>query len=195
MISRKTIASSLGAVIAVATMASAVPMAAFAQSAPPPPQPYYDQCQRDNSNRGLTGAAVGGLAGGVIGNQASARGRHTENTLLGVVIGAVGGALIGRGDTTCPPPGYAQGYGPANYAPPPPPPGQGNYPPPQGNYPPPPPQGAYDQGYGYQQGYAPNYAPPPYYAEPAYGPPVYVEPPPIVIAPGGYYGRRHRYYY
>ena len=77
--------------------------------------------------------------------------------------------------------------------PPPPPPGQG-YPPPQGNYPPPPPQGAYDQGYGYQQGYAPNYAPPPYYAEP-YGPPVYVAPPPIVIAPSGYYGRRHRGYY
>ncbi len=87
MISRKTIAAGFGVAVAAATLAGAVaaPTAASAQS-------YYDQCQRDNGNRGLAGAAIGGVAGGVIGNQASARGRHTENTLLGAAIGATGGA-------------------------------------------------------------------------------------------------------
>ncbi len=179
MITRKIVALATAA----ATLAglAAAPATASAQT-------YYDydQCQRDNGNRGLTGGAIGGLAGGVIGNQASARGRHTENTLLGAGIGAVAGALIGRGNTRCPTPQAYNGYNNA------PPVVQGAYDN-RGAYDAP---GIADRGYdrSYDRGYADqsytDRAYDRYYGEGYYAPPppqvVYVAPPPVYVAPPVY---------
>ena len=48
---------------------------------------YY--CRRDD---GTTGLLVGGVAGGLIGNEVAGRGDKT----LGTVLGAIGGGLLGR---------------------------------------------------------------------------------------------------
>ncbi|TXC73862.1 glycine zipper 2TM domain-containing protein [Sphingorhabdus soli] len=48
---------------------------------------YY--CKRDN---GTTGLIVGGVVGGLIGNEVAGRGDRT----LGTILGAAGGALLGR---------------------------------------------------------------------------------------------------
>jgi hypothetical protein len=181
---RKFLTTGLGAAVALATLAGAAALPATASA-----QDYgYDQCRRDNSNRGLAGGAIGGLAGGVIGNQASARGRHTENTLLGMAIGGIAGALIGRGDTSCPPP---RDYAYDDTRPPAPPPA-------------PAPARAYDdraydnRGYdraaadraydqGYDRGYADSRYDDAYYAPPP-PPVVYVAPPRRVYGPSVYFG-------
>ena len=48
---------------------------------------YY--CRRDN---GTTGLIVGGVVGGLVGNEVAGRGDRT----LGTILGAAGGALLGR---------------------------------------------------------------------------------------------------
>jgi hypothetical protein len=48
---------------------------------------YY--CQREN---GTTGLLIGGVVGGLIGNEVAGRGDRT----LGAIIGAAGGAILGR---------------------------------------------------------------------------------------------------
>lgn len=48
---------------------------------------YY--CERDN---GTTGLLIGGVAGGLLGNEVAGRGDKT----LGAILGAAGGAILGR---------------------------------------------------------------------------------------------------
>lgn len=73
---------------------------------------YYDPCRREASNRGITGALVGGGLGAVIGSQVSANHHRSDGSLLGGVLGAVIGAGVGNSSAAC-----RNGY-----APPPPPP-------------------------------------------------------------------------
>lgn len=51
--------------------------------------------QRANQNTAL-GAAIGGIAGAVLGSQVAARGHRTDGSVLGGVVGAAAGAMIGR---------------------------------------------------------------------------------------------------
>jgi len=113
--------------------AVAVPQFAAAQGYydNPPPQPYYDPCARDQSNRAVAGGVLGGVAGAVIGNSLAHGGGKAGGTVLGGVAGAAAGAAIGHSTAGCQPGQYAQpAYSQAppppayddDYAPPPPPP-------------------------------------------------------------------------
>ena len=62
---------------------------------------YYNPCQRDAGNRGITGALVGGAGGAVIGSQFAASGHRRDGSLLGGVLGALAGAAVGRNTTGC----------------------------------------------------------------------------------------------
>ncbi|MBI1182141.1 MAG: glycine zipper 2TM domain-containing protein [Alphaproteobacteria bacterium] len=59
---------------------------------------YYRHCKRDN---GTSGAIVGAVGGGLVGNAVA--GHHDK--AVGTILGAAGGALIGReldrGDIKC----------------------------------------------------------------------------------------------
>jgi len=47
----------------------------------------YDPCAREREGRTGAGAVIGGGAGAVIGSQLAARGRRTEGSILGGVVG------------------------------------------------------------------------------------------------------------
>ncbi|MBW4331006.1 glycine zipper 2TM domain-containing protein [Stakelama sp. CBK3Z-3] len=57
---------------------------------------YY--CKRDD---GTTGAVVGGLAGGVLGNIIAPGGSKTLGTIIGAAGGAIAGQQIDKGDVQC----------------------------------------------------------------------------------------------
>jgi len=95
---------------------------------------YYDPCRRDQNNRGIVGALVGGALGATLGSQVAASGHRTDGSLLGGGLGAIGGAMVGSRSAACGP--SSQYYS----APPPPP------PPPQAYY-----DGRYDGGPGYYE--------------------------------------------
>jgi hypothetical protein len=136
-------------IFAKGALSAAVALVALGAAASASAQSYsgpgYNPCQRDASNRSVTGGLLGAAGGAVIGSQFAASGHRRDGSLLGGVIGALAGASIGHSTAACdsapPPPRY-------NNAPPPPP-------PPAYDNPPPPP--AYDDAY-----YAP---PPPAYVE------------------------------
>jgi uncharacterized protein YcfJ len=73
---------------------------------------YYDPCQRDSGNRGITGALIGGAGGAVIGSQFAASGHRRDGSLLGGVLGALAGAAVGKNTAGC-------SGGQQTYAPPP----------------------------------------------------------------------------
>jgi hypothetical protein len=110
--------------------------------------PGYDPCQREASNRGVTGGLLGAAGGAVLGSQFAASGHRSDGSLLGGVVGAIAGAAIGHSSAACnsapPPPRYSDA----------PPPGPSAY---NDEPPPPPPPPAYGDAY-----YAP---PPPAYVE------------------------------
>jgi hypothetical protein len=58
-------------------------------------------CAQQRQNRMLAGAAIGGIAGAVIGKNVAARKNNTEGAVLGGVTGAAAGALIGRSSAQC----------------------------------------------------------------------------------------------
>jgi hypothetical protein len=135
-------------------LAAAAGLTALAVAASASAQPYqgsYDPCQREASNRGVTGGLLGAAGGAVVGSQVAASGHRSDGSLLGGVIGAIAGAAIGHSSAACntappPPPTYRDA------PPPPPPPG------PQAYYPPPPPPPEAEYGPA-------EYGPPPAYAE------------------------------
>lgn len=94
------------AFVAAALAAALAGMAqpAAAQSYPS----YHDEhvsvqqrCQQARNNNTIAGAAIGGVAGAVLGSQAAARGHRSDGSLLGAVVGAAAGAAIGRSNTRC----------------------------------------------------------------------------------------------
>lgn len=56
----------------------------------------HEQCRDSRNNRTAAGAAIGGVAGAVLGSQVAARGHRTDGSVLGAVVGAVAGGMIGR---------------------------------------------------------------------------------------------------
>ena len=102
---------------------------------------YYDPCRRDEGNRGITGAVIGGAGGAVLGSQFAANGHRRDGSLLGGIVGALAGAAVGKNTTGCsggqsyvqPRASYGSGY-----------------------------SGYGGAGYGYNSGYdSYGYAPPP----------------------------------
>ena len=83
---------------------SALALAAFAQPASAQQyRSYGDEyaaqsqaCQQSHANRTLGGAAIGGVAGAVIGNNVTSRGHHDRGSLVGGIAGAILGGIIGN---------------------------------------------------------------------------------------------------
>jgi hypothetical protein len=119
-------AAALAAVIAAPAQAD--PYRTYSQSGYSQTDPW---CAQQKQNRMLAGAAIGGIAGAVLGKQLAARKNNTEGAVLGGATGAAAGALIGRA-TACNGAAPAQNYN--GYT-------QPGYDP---NYN----QGAYNTGYG-----------------------------------------------
>jgi len=65
---------------------------------------YYDHRSYRRCNNGTTGAVVGAIAGGLLGNGIAGRGDRTAGTLLGAAGGALAGNAIARADR----PGYCR---------------------------------------------------------------------------------------
>lgn len=78
-------------------------------------QGYRSSCNSIKQERQAMGAVLGGLAGGLIGNQSAGRGARDEGTALGLVVGAITGSQLAKGDLNCSPTVYGQqqyGYDP-----------------------------------------------------------------------------------
>lgn len=83
---------------------SALAVAAFAQPAAAQQYRSYGDayaaqtqaCQQSHTNRTLGGAAIGGIAGAVAGNNIAGRGHRGDGSLLGAVVGAFIGGAIGN---------------------------------------------------------------------------------------------------
>jgi hypothetical protein len=104
-------------VLALATLA--LPLGACSDYASDRPGPGYrddggyvlndnDPVYRDNNGNyyckkpdGTTGAIVGGLAGGVLGNIIAPGGSKTLGTIIGAGVGAVAGHEIEKGRVRC----------------------------------------------------------------------------------------------
>ncbi len=65
-------------------------------------QSYNSACNQVKNDRQAMGAVLGGLAGGLIGNQSAGRGARDEGTALGLVVGGLVGSQIAKGDIRCP---------------------------------------------------------------------------------------------
>jgi len=59
------------------------------------------QCAQSRNNRTLGGAAIGAVAGALLGRELASRGHRDDHALGGAVIGAIGGAAIGRTTAAC----------------------------------------------------------------------------------------------
>lgn len=89
------------AVLAAALMGTAQPAAAQYRSYHDEHVSVQQQCQRARNNNTVAGAAIGGVAGAVLGSQAGARGHRSDGGVLGAVLGAAAGAAIARSNTHC----------------------------------------------------------------------------------------------
>jgi hypothetical protein len=92
---------------------------------------YYDPCRRDQTQRGVIGALLGGALGATVGSQAAANHHRTDGSLLGGGLGAIAGAAIGSHSAACE---SGPTYYPGAQPPPPPPPPHAYYAPPQREY-------------------------------------------------------------
>ncbi len=80
-------------------------------------QSYNSACSKVKNDRQAMGAVLGGLAGGLIGNQSAGRGARDEGTALGLVVGGLVGSQLAKGDIRCPSQVYtAPNYGYDPYA-------------------------------------------------------------------------------
>ena len=89
-------------------------------------------CQQHQTNNTVAGAAVGAVAGAIVGNNVAARGHHGAGSALGAVVGGVAGGAIGHNTTNCDvanDTAQAGDYPSKADEPPPPPPVPTNYPP------------------------------------------------------------------
>ena len=121
------------ATFAKRALAAAAGLVALGAAVSASAKPYNsaDPCQREASNRGVTGGLLGAGAGAVLGSQFAASGHRRDGSLLGGLIGAFAGASIGHSSAACnsaaPPPGPQAynppppeaAYGPTDYGPPP----------------------------------------------------------------------------
>lgn len=73
---------------------------------------WLAECRRNNSrqDRGLGGAAIGGVLGGILGNRIAGRGDRTVGTIAGAAAGAVAGAAIDRAEDRGRPRDWCESY-------------------------------------------------------------------------------------
>jgi hypothetical protein len=113
--------------LAVATLGAAVaPRPAAAQSYGYAPPSYSDVCRSDRTNRTALGTLLGAGVGVALGSQVAANHHRTDGSIVGGLLGALGGGMVGHGTAPCvadqaayaapPPPAPAP---PRAYAPPP----------------------------------------------------------------------------
>ncbi|WP_295491962.1 glycine zipper 2TM domain-containing protein [Sphingorhabdus sp. EL138] len=67
-----------------------------------------DRYDRNNNYRnnarcdkGTGGTIIGGLAGGLLGNEVARRGNKTEASIIGAAVGALAGRAIDKSDNNC----------------------------------------------------------------------------------------------
>ena len=60
----------------------------------------YEDC-RTNTDEQVLGGVIGAVAGGVLGSQVSGNGARTEGSFLGAILGGVAGAAIADGNNDC----------------------------------------------------------------------------------------------
>jgi Glycine zipper 2TM domain len=63
--------------------------------------PPTQGCQQSLNNNRLAGGVIGAVGGAVIGKQIAGRNARSEGTVLGAVLGAVAGSEIGRRRVAC----------------------------------------------------------------------------------------------
>lgn len=59
------------------------------------------QCERERNNNTVAGVVLGGLAGAVLGSNVAERGHRGDGAALGAVLGAAAGGAIGRTNARC----------------------------------------------------------------------------------------------
>lgn len=62
---------------------------------------YRDSCEGVRSGNQGAGLVLGGLLGGLAGNQIAAKGRRSEGTAVGAILGGVVGSAIGGSRDNC----------------------------------------------------------------------------------------------
>lgn len=73
---------------------------------------WLAECRRrhEREDRGLGGAAIGGVVGGLLGNRIAGRGDRTVGTIAGAAVGAVAGAAIDRAEDRNRPRDWCESY-------------------------------------------------------------------------------------
>lgn len=64
---------------------------------------YTKKCKSIRKENQIAGAVIGGVAGGLLGNEAAARGVEEEGRILGALVGAIAGSEIGKRQSDCEP--------------------------------------------------------------------------------------------
>ena len=107
---------SLTAAAAAMTLLAAAPGFAQTSEESAPANAYdsgrrvdYD-CRREQDNRAVAGAVIGGILGAVFGSGVAAHGVRTEGAVLGGGLGALGGAAVGADTAACKREGYRRAY-------------------------------------------------------------------------------------
>lgn len=94
-------------------------VSAAAVATPSFAQPYgygaYEACRAKKSDKGTTGAVIGGLAGAVLGSQVAGRGDRTEGAVIGGLAGVLLGNTVGRSSAKSSAACEARDYGRAAY--------------------------------------------------------------------------------
>lgn len=82
-----------------------VPSISLAQTQYYQPSQYnaHDKCKSKESDKKLLGGVIGAIAGGVIGSQVSGNGARTEGSAIGAVLGGLAGAGIADKTVDCDP--------------------------------------------------------------------------------------------
>jgi Glycine zipper 2TM domain len=86
--------------VLAATAAMAAPSLASAQNYNYAPPPTQG-CQQSVNNSRLAGGVIGAIGGAVLGKQIAGRNARSEGQVLGAVVGAVAGSEIGRRRVAC----------------------------------------------------------------------------------------------
>lgn len=89
---------------AAAAVAVAAPALAFAQQTTPyagQSQGEYQSCKQRKDGNTVAGVVIGGILGAVVGSQVSGHGARTEGSVIGAGGGALVGGAIGADATKC----------------------------------------------------------------------------------------------
>jgi uncharacterized protein YcfJ len=82
--------------VAIAMAASVAPNVAVAGTYTS--NSAYENCKRSDTENQILGGVIGAISGGVLGSQVAGNGARTEGSALGAVVGAVAGSQIANKD-------------------------------------------------------------------------------------------------